>query len=64
MKTARSDPRRPRTPNVHTSTAAGARCALRERGGEERSNLSVSNRKEEDGSGRTDQRGLSSASRR
>lgn len=33
MKTARSDPRRPRTPNAHTSTAAGARCALRERGG-------------------------------
>lgn len=63
MRTARSDPRRPRTRNVRTSTAAGARCALRERGGERRSNLSVSDRKE-DGSGRTDRRGLSSASRR
>lgn len=38
MKTARSDPRRPRTPNVRTSMAAGARCALRERGGEHRAN--------------------------
>lgn len=62
MKTARSDPRRPRTPVVQRCMAAGAHFALRERGRERRSNLS--NRKDEDGGGSADQRGLSSASRR